>query len=108
VQQVDQRDKVHNTYLGLLAETGIVGLALFLATVGACLGSAWRAGRLFERLGRRDLARISGAVLLASVGVLVTQVFMSTAYDMRFWVIFALGPALLAIASRTRPAVVSA
>ncbi len=101
VTQIDDRDVVHNTYLELLAETGIVGLALFLAVVGACLAAARRAQRLFERLGRRDLARISGAVLLASVAILVTQVFSSGAYDIRFWVVFALGPALLAIASRT-------
>jgi O-antigen ligase len=103
VTQIDKPHEVHNTYLALLAETGMIGLALFLAVVGACMAAARRAQRLFEQLGRRDLARISGAVLLASVGILVTQVFQSSAYDMRFWVVVALGPALLAIASRTRP-----
>ncbi|MGZ4200921.1 MAG: O-antigen ligase family protein [Thermoleophilaceae bacterium] len=107
VTQIDKPHVVHNTYLELLAETGMVGLALFLAGVGACLAAARRAQRLFEQLGRRDLARISGAVLLASVGILVTQVFSSNAYDMRFWVVFALGPALLAIAGRTAVAQVT-
>ena len=104
VRQIDDRDVVHNTYLELLAETGMIGLALFLAVVGACLAAARRAQRLFDRLGRRDLARISGAALLAGLGILVNQIFQSSAYDMRFWVVFALGPGLLAIAGRTAAA----
>ena len=52
VQQIDEPHLVHNTYLQLLAETGVIGLSLFFVVAGACLTAAHRAGRLFERLGR--------------------------------------------------------
>ncbi len=108
VEQVtDQPHVVHNTYLELLAETGIVGLALFLAAVAACLSAARRAARIFERLGQTDMVALSRAVMLAGVGALVAQVFISDGYDWRYWAVFALGPALLGLATaalaRTKP-----
>ena len=95
VQQIDKPHVVHNAYLELLAETGVIGLSLFLAVAGACLAAAHRAAVAFERLGRLDLARLSYAVLLAGLALLAVQVFQSEdAYDLRFWVVMGLGPAL--------------
>jgi O-antigen ligase len=100
VEQIDSRHIVHDTYLQLLAETGIVGLTLFLAVVGACLQAARRAAKQFEHSGEMDLARLARAVMLAVVGLLTTQVFLSNGYDARFWVLLALGPAMLTLAYR--------
>ncbi len=60
-----------NQYLGLLIETGFVGLACFLSLIAAALWAAHRAGResqdlLGAQLGRGLLAGVaSGAVTLA-------------------------------------------
>jgi O-antigen ligase len=99
VGQIDYPHIVHNTYLQLLAETGVIGLCLFVAVAAACLSAARRAMKVFERVGRADLARLSRVVLLAGVAVLATQLFDTTVDDMRFWVVLALGPALLTVAS---------
>jgi O-antigen ligase len=98
--QVDGPHVVHNTYLGLLTELGIPGVALFCAVALACLSAARRAARAFEALGDPALARIAGAVLLVDLGILAALVFSSEAYDPRLWAVFALGPALLALAYR--------
>lgn len=92
---------VHNVYLQLLAEVGIVGLALFLGVILAALRTALLAARRFDRLGDPSLALLSRAVLVAGVGALAASFFLSNGPDKRLWVILALGPALLAVAARS-------
>lgn len=97
---VDRPSFTHNTYLQLFAEEGIVGLALFLALVWACLYSAYSAAERFERRGERDLSTLARAVLVATVSMLAAGMFLSSAVDQRLWLLLALGPALLTLAER--------
>jgi O-antigen ligase len=100
-EQITERPHVvHNIYLQLLAETGVLGLALFLAVVAACLDAARRAVRSFERLGHVDLARLARASMLAICALLAAAFFQSLATDGRLWLLLALGPALLAMTRR--------
>ena len=91
---------VHNVYLQLLAEEGIVGLSLFLAVALACLGAAWRAARRFDAADDYALAALARAVVLAIGGALAASFFISNATDKRAWVLMALGPALLGLSER--------
>ena len=100
VEQIDTPHIVHNTYLQLLAETGVIGLTLFAVVALVCLSAARRAARVFERLGEQKLVALSRAVLLAGVAALAGQLFNTNVEDMRFWVVLALGPALLTVAWR--------
>lgn len=95
---VDRPHIVHNVYLQLFAEGGIVGLALFLGLVGTCLAAAKLAADRFEAQGQRSLSTLARALIVATLGMLAAAVFLSTATDKRLWLLLALGPALLASA----------
>ena len=92
--------EVHNTYLQLAAETGLPVVLAFVLVAGMAVRSAWHADRRFDALGERGLAATARGVLLATVGMLVALVFVTDGDDLRLWLLFGLGPALLGIAVR--------
>ncbi len=96
----------HNVYLQMLAETGIVGTAIFLLLIAACLRSAWMAARLYERIGDTAMAALARGLVIAIAATLTSSFFISNSSDRRTWVLMALGPALLAIARRQADATV--
>ncbi|MCW3040330.1 MAG: O-antigen polymerase [Solirubrobacterales bacterium] len=97
----DDPKVVHNMYLQMLAETGVIGLALFLMVIGALLRATYRAARLLERTGDVAGGTFARCVLVSQLAMLTASVFLSNGPDRRYWVLFALGPALWAVA-RTR------
>ena len=97
---IDQPRFAHNVYLEVLAELGVVGLALFLALVGAAIGTGVQAARRFARLGDADMELLSRAVVVALVALLAMDFFLSDQFSKQLWLLLALCPALLAIAGR--------
>jgi O-antigen ligase len=97
---VDKPQVAHNIYLEVLAETGVIGLALFLGIIGSLLWCALRAARIFAEAGDRAMDVLSRAIVVATVGVLATDFFISDQYSKSLWLQLALGPALLAVAKR--------
>ncbi len=91
---------VHNVYLEMLAETGLVGLGLFVVAILACLRRAWRAVASFDRMGDAPMAALTRSVVVAIVAMMASNFFISGETDRRFWVVLALGPALMACATR--------
>jgi O-antigen ligase len=94
---------VHNTYLQLYADGGIVAVALFLVMVGSCLHAGKRAADLFDAQRRRSLATMARAVMVATISMLAAALFLSAQPDKRLWLLLALGPALLSVARMGRP-----
>jgi O-antigen/teichoic acid export membrane protein/O-antigen ligase len=79
---------VHNMYLDVASELGLLGLAAFLALIGYAGRGALRARRVGER---RALAE---AVLVAFAGTLTAACFLSEQFYLPVWLLVALGVAL--------------
>lgn len=93
----------HNTYLQILAELGIVGLAMFLTIIGFSIRSALKAARWFGRNGDTQMELVSRGMIVALIGILTADFFISEQYGKQLWLMMGLGPALYAVARRTYP-----
>jgi len=98
---------VHNVYLQLLTETGAIGLLIFLCVIAGCLRASWLAARQFDMIGRLGYGDLARAVLMAEIGMLSAQFFISDGEDLRLWILLGLGPVLLSLARRTQPVLAS-
>ena len=99
---IDQPRFAHNIYLEILAELGVIGLALFCALVGAAIGTGVRAARRFGRDGDAEMALLSRAVVVALVALLAMDFFLSDQFSKQLWLLLALCPAMLSIAASAR------
>jgi O-antigen ligase len=97
---IENQQVVHNTYLEIGAELGIVGLVLFGSMMVFSVGSSLRAARNFSR--RRDFRSeaLARSVAVAMVAVLVADIFISQTYNKQLWLMLGLGPAILAVSNR--------
>lgn len=95
---IEKHIVVHNIYLQLWAEDGIVGLLLFLGLVAISLAAGWRAARLFDAQADIEMSALARGAILALVGMLTASFFLSNLEAGQLWILLALGPALAAIA----------
>ena len=91
---------VHNAYLEFFAEEGLVGVTLFLLVAGGCCRASILAARRFDQMGDPAMAILADAVVVGIAATLTAAIFLSSAYHERLWVLFGLGPAMLAMARR--------
>jgi O-antigen ligase len=96
---VDQPKAAHNTYLHMFAELGIVGGTIFLAILGFALLCVLRAARTFARMDERGMELLARALLVALVGILTADFFISEQFGKQLWLLLGLGPALLGVAN---------
>lgn len=99
---LDQPMVAHDVWLQALSETGLVGLLLTVAAFGGCIGASFAAARRFTQGGQDDLAFFARALGVGQLASLAASTFISNGSDRVFWVLLALGPALLTVAPRNR------
>lgn len=97
---VDIDREVHNIYLQLLSENGIVGMVLFALVVLGCMRASLRAARMFDELERPDLRAVAHGLFVSTAGLLASNFFISGAVDRRIWIVLGLSLATLEIAHR--------
>lgn len=97
---IEKNIVVHNLYLALWVEGGIIGLLLFLGVVYMSLTSGWRAVRRFDAQGNVEMASLARAAILALVGILTASFFLSDLVNAQLWLLLALGPVFAGIAKR--------
>jgi O-antigen ligase len=97
------KEPAHNIYLTVLAELGVVGLALFVVILVACLRSVILAARAFAARGDPTMELLARALFIGLVGLLVTEFFSTALYSKQLWFLLAACPALLALAQRSAP-----
>lgn len=91
--------RAHSLYLELAAETGAVGLVIFLLAPWLALVQLWKLKWRWNR-SRPEYADLSAAFFLSLVGYLATAVFLQLSYERYFWFLMALaGAAVLVIRS---------
>jgi putative inorganic carbon (hco3(-)) transporter len=89
---LDENRRAHNLYLEIAADTGALGLVIFLAIVGVTMVQLWRLGAWW-RDRDPELAALAQAFLLALVAYLACGVFLQLAYQRYFWFLLALANA---------------
>jgi O-antigen ligase len=98
---VDTPKVAHNTYLDVLAELGVIGLALFASVILFSLVCGVRGARQAERVGDGQLEILARALVVALVGLLAADFFVSRQYSKQLWLLFALCPVLLELGRAT-------
>jgi O-Antigen ligase len=97
VQQIRQEGDyfvAHNTYLGTVAELGLIGLLLYLGVMVATGFSLWRTARRAAAAGAPFIGRVAHALLLGLASWAVTSFFLSGETARMFWIIVGLSLAL--------------
>ncbi len=96
-QIIDTPKVAHNIYLQTIAEEGIIGLILFLLLLGFWLRCGLLAARNFARVGDREMEILARALVVALIGILTADFFVSDQFNKLLWLLLGLGPAMLAI-----------
>jgi hypothetical protein len=93
----------HNLYLQIAAETGIIGLSMFLAMVLLILRQLWQARRQWAH-SRPDVANLVTALFLSLTAYLTHSMFAHLAYERYFFLLLALAGAAVQICRSDVPA----
>ena len=89
---------VHSTWFGVLAETGFVGLLLFIATMAMLLRTAWRSQQRIEARGLQvspSMVAASHSMLTGLVGIIVSGTFLTQGFT---WPLYILAALIVALA----------
>jgi putative inorganic carbon (HCO3(-)) transporter len=84
----------HNLYLEVAAETGVIGLAVFLTMIALAMRSVLSARRRFIEAGMEDYADLATGFAIAFGGYLLAALFVHAAYPRYFYLLIGIAFAL--------------
>lgn len=87
---LDMHKVTHNTYLNVLADLGLVGLALFVGLIVLVLRAVVRRIRVALKENDVELESLGRGILIALVGLLVAFTFISAQYEKQLWLLLGL------------------
>jgi putative inorganic carbon (HCO3(-)) transporter len=90
----------HNLYLEVAAETGFVGLVVFLLMVGFAFRSIFYAIRKFREIGMDDYSHMATGFAIAFAGYMFAAIFVHAAYPRYFYLLLGISYALPIILDR--------
>jgi hypothetical protein len=96
VVHIPKTRRAHNLYLEMAAETGLIGLTIFMSIILVVLYGLLRARRGWAHR-RPDLCNIATALGLSIIAYLGTSVFLQLAYERYHWFLLAVAGAALHI-----------
>ncbi len=92
-----QYHAVHNSYLQVSAEIGLIGFGIFVAIIVRSFSTFFRVSRIQVQPERREtseMSALSGFMLLGFAGLLVSGFFLSQGYSIYFTLYFGLAAAM--------------
>lgn len=92
--------RAHNMYLEELADTGVVGFAVFMGIVAYLLRRLWQIAKQAQRAHATDIYYTTMGLLLAIIVYLATAVFLHLSYVRYYWLLIALASAAVEIYGR--------
>lgn len=88
----------HNLYLEIASQLGLLGLTVFAILLYMLFRSMRQAYLIFKNANFKDYADLTGAFIVGVIGYLSSALFLHSAYERYFWVLFGIGMALPIVA----------
>jgi O-antigen ligase len=101
---MDKSMLAHNTFLSVLAETGLLGILFFTLVIIVTIKVTFKASKYFQEHEQEDLTAgiLSQGILISMIAFLVNTSFSVKDHDPIFWLIVSLGAACGTIMTRQK------
>jgi len=93
---------LHNLYLEVATETGLVGLSVFLALIWYAFRSVARARKIFLEASQPDYAHLANGLVIGFISYLIAALFIHAAFPRYFYLLLGIMYALPAVAARVQ------
>lgn len=103
VKALVANNPVHNMYLSVLAELGVVGVVLLAVFLGGCLVSGVQGYRERSRAGDLEGELLARGVVVATLAFLVAYALLPGLLDKQLWLMLGLCAALSGLQRSSRP-----
>jgi putative inorganic carbon (hco3(-)) transporter len=96
IRRLREDSRTHNLYLEIAAETGVIGLVMFMAIVISVLYPLYRRSRYFQET-HPDFSTTAIGLWLGIAGYLIAGIFLHLAYQRYYWFLLAIAGAALQV-----------